>query len=612
MRRYWLFLSLVGALLYASPAEAARLLFWRYEAAQNRLTFTTDQGVQPRAQLIANPTRLVIDLPGISLGRPSERQRIGGAVAEVRSGQFNANTARLVVELAPGYTYDPQGIQFRGMTSTQWSVQLPQPQRLGAASSPAGALPSLEIRESSSQTQAQTASPTPQDSDFQITRNGFFVRLGNNARGQVAVRRSRNGQQVQIDLNGIMLPDQLVDQGFEVNRYGVGQVQFSQIRPSPPLARITMDVSVDSPDWQASLARSGGLAIVPAEGSAVLDQDAPSSSTAQNTLTTVQSVELGLGNQILIRGDRALRGTGQWDSRTGVYQLTIPNARLAPDFPNPQLSANSPVSQIRLRQQGDTVLVLIQPAPNIQVGRLSQLNDRLLSLQLNQGTTSALPPALDRPINIPVPPPERIAPPTPTLPPAGQPSRPLPQVPNTRAVVMLDPGHGGRDPGAVGIGGLQEKNVVLPISLRVAQLLEQQGVRVIMTRNNDTFVTLAGRAQMANRARATIFVSIHANAISMSRPDVNGVETFFFNSAGQRLASSIQNSILQSTSMNNRGVKPARFYVLRNTSMPSALVEVGFVTGNLDAPRLADPNFRNQMAEAIARGILLYLQQNRL
>ncbi|MCW6039025.1 N-acetylmuramoyl-L-alanine amidase, partial [Spirulina subsalsa FACHB-351] len=200
----------------------------------------------------------------------------------------------------------------------------------------------------------------------------------------------------------------------------------------------------------------------------------------------------------------------------------------------------------------------------------------------------------------------------PTLPPAGQPSRPLPQVPNTRAVVMLDPGHGGRDPGAVGIGGLREKDVVLPISLRVAQLLEQQGVRVIMTRSDDRFVTLAGRAQMANRARATIFVSIHANAISMSRPDVNGVETFFFNSAGQRLASSIQNSILQSISIGNRGVKQARFYVLRNTSMPSALVEVGFVTGNLDAPRLADPNFRNQMAEAIARGILLYLQQNRL
>jgi N-acetylmuramoyl-L-alanine amidase len=173
---------------------------------------------------------------------------------------------------------------------------------------------------------------------------------------------------------------------------------------------------------------------------------------------------------------------------------------------------------------------------------------------------------------------------------------------------MLDPGHGGKDPGAVGIGGLQEKNVILPISLQVAALLEQQGVQTILTRSDDRFISLRGRVQLAEQTNVDLFVSIHANAISLSRPDVNGVETYYYRN-GRGLAEAIQNSLLQSTGMRNRGVKQGRFYVIRRTSMPSALVEVGFVTGAEDAPRLATPEFRSQIAQAIARGILLYIQQ---
>jgi N-acetylmuramoyl-L-alanine amidase len=115
--------------------------------------------------------------------------------------------------------------------------------------------------------------------------------------------------------------------------------------------------------------------------------------------------------------------------------------------------------------------------------------------------------------------------------------------------------------------------------------------------------------QLANRLNANLFVSIHANAISMSRPDVNGVETYYY-SSGRALAQTIQNSILQATGAPNRGVRRARFYVLRHTAMPAVLVEVGFVTGRDDAPRLADASYRELMAQAIARGILQYVRQN--
>ncbi|QYO63055.1 N-acetylmuramoyl-L-alanine amidase [Leptolyngbya sp. 7M] len=94
----------------------------------------------------------------------------------------------------------------------------------------------------------------------------------------------------------------------------------------------------------------------------------------------------------------------------------------------------------------------------------------------------------------------------------------------------------------------------------------------------------------------------------MSRPDVNGVETYFYSSAaGRELSAYLLDSLLEATGMNNRGVKEARFFVLRRTNMPASLVELGFVTGAEDAPRLADSNFRELLAKAVARGILQYI-----
>ena len=182
----------------------------------------------------------------------------------------------------------------------------------------------------------------------------------------------------------------------------------------------------------------------------------------------------------------------------------------------------------------------------------------------------------------------------------------IPNVPRGQTIVVIDPGHGGRDPGAVGIGGLQEKQINTTVSHRVRQRLQEAGLTVLMTREGDQWVELDARAQFANRARADIFVSIHANAISMSRPEVNGLETYYL-ASGERLARSIHSSVLRHTDMRDRGVRQARFYVLRHTSMPAVLVETGFVTGAEDAARFRNPAAVNQIADGIARGILDYL-----
>ncbi len=201
--------------------------------------------------------------------------------------------------------------------------------------------------------------------------------------------------------------------------------------------------------------------------------------------------------------------------------------------------------------------------------------------------------------------------PSPSPLPSPSPSpRPTPRpAPVGRLLVAIDAGHGGRDPGAVGIGGLQEKEVVLDISQQVAQILEGQGIGVLMTRPGDQEIDLEPRVAAAEQRGADVFVSIHANALSLSRPDVNGVETYYYSSAeGRRLASSVHSQLLRETNSRDRGVREARFYVIRNTSMPAILVETGFVTGSEDAARLRSSSGRRQISQAIANGIVDYLR----
>jgi N-acetylmuramoyl-L-alanine amidase len=185
--------------------------------------------------------------------------------------------------------------------------------------------------------------------------------------------------------------------------------------------------------------------------------------------------------------------------------------------------------------------------------------------------------------------------------------RPQPRVPKGKLVVVIDPGHGGKDSGAVGIGGVQEKNVILPIGKRIAEVLERNGIQVIMTRDSDYFVTLPGRVIMSQRAKADVFVSIHANSAGANRPEVNGLETYYYDN-GLTLARIVHNKILQNLNIRDRNVRKARFYVLRKNSMPSILVETGFVTGREDVANLNSPAYQNKMADAIAQGILQYLR----
>lgn len=201
-----------------------------------------------------------------------------------------------------------------------------------------------------------------------------------------------------------------------------------------------------------------------------------------------------------------------------------------------------------------------------------------------------------------------------TNPPSAPPPIIKPQVAQKRPIVTIDPGHGGKDPGAIGLGDLREVDVILPISLRVAEILANKGVQVQLTRNSDYFVGLDERVVMSRRAGSTIFVSIHANAID-NRPDVNGLETYHYNK-GEELAITVHNKVIElmgedpKTPLNDRNVRSARFLVLRKSEIPAILVETGYLTSPTESLYLADPTYREKMAQAIAAGILEYLHQS--
>ena len=221
--------------------------------------------------------------------------------------------------------------------------------------------------------------------------------------------------------------------------------------------------------------------------------------------------------------------------------------------------------------------------------------------------------------------------------------------------VIVDAGHGGYDPGAIGRTGLREKDVNLDIARRLAHLLEAKGIDVSMTRSVDKFITLEERANIANRARADFFISIHSNSARSAR--LNGFEVYYItdkvndysralDTAGNAdlhiepasfyntslnlkatlwdiiytqsrsrsiiLAQSICQAANRNMGLRILGVKGAPFYVLKGTRIPAVLVEVGFVSHPSEERYLRSGFYRQQLAEAICEGILNYSRQYEL
>lgn len=231
---------------------------------------------------------------------------------------------------------------------------------------------------------------------------------------------------------------------------------------------------------------------------------------------------------------------------------------------------------------------------------------------------------------------------------AGEQSDPrLPSAFRSVQTVVLDPGHGGRDPGAIGVGGVREKDVTLAMARALEQSLKARGFQVVLTRRSDRAISLEERTAIAEAAAGDLFISLHANAAR--RRSVRGVETYYLDEnherhsltvaarengvarsevnalqktlarlrvhevspQSRRLAELIQEQIITGMPSSYRpvpdlGVKKGPFYVLFLSSMPAVLVEAGFLTNKTEAKRLRDQRYVNAMAEQIAEALVRY------
>lgn len=220
-----------------------------------------------------------------------------------------------------------------------------------------------------------------------------------------------------------------------------------------------------------------------------------------------------------------------------------------------------------------------------------------------------------------------------------------------RRIIMIDAGHGGKDPGAIGPGGIREKDVVLKVALRAATLLRQAGYDVVMTRDNDTFLELYERTGLAAKARADLFLSIHANASESSTPF--GFSTYYLakpsdasaqkvaarennvtvaqlgelevllqelafskNSEGSHVFAKLSHNavvaqIRKLPPFHDMGIKSAPFYVMYGAQMPSILMEVGFVSNHKDARKIASSDFADKVARGLVEGVRKYFVRMR-
>lgn len=186
--------------------------------------------------------------------------------------------------------------------------------------------------------------------------------------------------------------------------------------------------------------------------------------------------------------------------------------------------------------------------------------------------------------------------------------RPVRPPGRAEGTVVVDAGHGGRDPGAIAVTGVYEKNVNLRVAAKIARLLEARGLHVKMTRWQDHFIELEDRAEVANRLEADLFVSIHADAAESREAEGFTIYVARAASSDSRRAARSISQAMARTGAVSRGVREADYRVLVTTEGPAVLVELGYLSNRQEAVRLSQDAYQNRLAQAVVDGIVNYLR----
>ncbi|MFG6114218.1 N-acetylmuramoyl-L-alanine amidase [Halobacillus sp. MO56] len=172
-------------------------------------------------------------------------------------------------------------------------------------------------------------------------------------------------------------------------------------------------------------------------------------------------------------------------------------------------------------------------------------------------------------------------------------------------VIVIDSGHGGRDPGAIGLSGTYEKNVTLATALHVKEKLQAAGAKVIMTRSNDRYISLVNRVNVSHSSNADVFLSLHYNSFP-TYSGAKGIETFYHSSQDRNLAKLVQQGLVRSTGAVNRGAKANSFHVIRENHTPSLLLELGYLSNVTEEKMVKTSNYQRKLSTGIVNGLMDY------
>ncbi|MGM0835897.1 MAG: SH3 domain-containing protein [Bacillota bacterium] len=173
-------------------------------------------------------------------------------------------------------------------------------------------------------------------------------------------------------------------------------------------------------------------------------------------------------------------------------------------------------------------------------------------------------------------------------------------------VIVIDPGHGGKDVGAIGVQGTYEKDLTLRTSRLLQDKLKAAGATVYLTRQNDSFVSLPARARTANHHGADVFISVHYDSID--DPSVTGTTTFYYGGADQQLADYVHQSLIQLTNLRDRNVRQENYLVLRENMQPSLLLELGYISNRGEELTILSSDFQERAATGIYQGLAQYFR----
>ncbi len=427
--------------------------------------------------------------------------------------------------------------------------------------------------------------------------------LAINGNPKLTTSRLVNPDRIIVDLQATEVTPNIHNTIVPVNRYGVRQVRVAQFQNFPAIARLVFDLDNANPvRWQSYFDSELGLLLMRPSGVGALVNNPAASSpisslplaslpvTSSSLPTTIDSMSFNGYGQLVIQASQPIAYRSSLDTRNNTYSVTVPAARISAQLRRTILGANSPIEQIYLNQLGDAIVISIKTIAGWQIRETAKTNPKAITLQL----------ASVRQVNPSVPSNK------------GSQRQQIYGNSTGRQIVMIDPGHGGPDVGA-NRNGVYEKDITLAMSKELGKILQQMGYAVAYTRTKDIDLDLESRVQIAESARASVFVSVHVNSLESNVSQVNGVETYYAPGAslGKSLANLVHNQIIASTGANDRGVRSARFYVIRNTSMPAILVETGYITNTSESSRLVNSSYQEQMAAAIAKGVDQFLKSYR-